>query len=156
MTEHSNREGRAEKSPFSELHHVTVAVKDIEQAVKFYSSLGIGPFVAPSKHTFAKTLRGKPITSKVITREAQIGPVILQLVQYIEGEHLLKEFIDKKGEGVFHLGFVVDNVDEGEAKAEKMGLKVTQRGRREDGSGFAFFDTEALGGVVLEIRQNPS
>lgn len=148
---------KAEKSPFSELHHITVVVKDIERAVEFYSSLGLGPFVTPAQHEIAnRTLRGKPITSKVITREALIGPVALQLVQYIEGEHLVKEFIDKKGEGVFHLGFVVDDIDKAEDKAVKLGLKVTQRARREDGSGNAFFDTEALGGVVLEIRQNPS
>jgi len=153
----SEKKKAVEKSPFSTLRHVAVVVRDIEQAVKFYSSLGIGPFVAPSNHIFAiKTLRGKPITGKVIGREASIGPVVLQLLQYIEGEHLAKEFIDRKGEGVFHLGFAVDDVDKEEDKVVKLGLKVTQRARRADGSGNTFFDTEALGGVLLEIRSNPS
>jgi len=146
----------SEKSPFFRLHHVAILVKDIERAVKFYESLGIGPFVAPAEHGIVnKTLRGKAITGKVVVREASIEPVVLQLVQYLEGEHIAKEFIDKKGEGVCHLGFVVDNIDSAEDKAVKMGLKVTQRGRRTDGSGHAFFDTLALGGVVLEIRQDP-
>lgn len=145
-----------EKSPFSQLAHITIAVKDMERAVKFYSSLGIGPFVQNSHHTFVtRTLRGKPVTGKRITREASIGPVMLQLVQYVDGEHLIKEFIDKKGEGVFHLGFLVDDIDKAEDKAVKLGLKVTQRARRADGSGNAFFDTETLGGVILEIKQNP-
>lgn len=147
----------SEKSPFSRLHHVTVAVKDIERAVKFYSSVGLGPFVSPEKHVFAnKTLWGKPLTHKLLIRETQIGPAVLQLVQHVEGEDIYKEFIDKRGEGVQHLGFVVDNIDKGEDAAVRMGLKVTQRGRGKDGSGFAYFDTELLGGVVLEIRQNPS
>ena len=146
----------SEKSPFSELHHVTIAVKDIERAVGFYSSVGIEPFVPPEDHVFPeKTLRGKPLTNRLVVREAQIGPVVLQLVQHIEGEDVYKEFIDKRGEGVQHLGFVVDDIDEEEEKAVKLGLEVTQRGRREDGTGYTYFDTEALGGVVLEIRQDP-
>lgn len=144
------------KSPFSKLRHITIVVKDIERAEQFYSSIGIGPFETPPSHgSMERTLRGKPLHNKVLVREANIGPVILQLVQEIEGESLVTEFMRKKGEGVFHLGFVVDDVDKEEAKAVKLGLKVTQRARREDGSGNAFFDTEALGGVVLLIRQNP-
>lgn len=145
-----------EKSPFSQLDHVTVAVTDIERAVRFYHSVGIGTFVPPAKHNFANVmLRGKPLTSKVITRETWIGPVFLQLVQQVEGESLVSEFIRRKGEGVFHLGFIVDNIDEAEDKVVKMGLHVTQRGRREDGSGYTFFDTEALAGVTLEIKEEP-
>ena len=147
----------SEESPFSQLHHVTVVVKDIERAVKFYSSVGLGPLVSPEKHVFAnKTLRGKPLTHKLLIRETHIGPAVLQLVQHVEGEDVYKEFIDKRGEGVQHLGFVVDNIDKAEDAAVKMGLKVTQRSRGEDGSGFAYFDTELLGGVVLEIRKEPS
>jgi len=146
----------SEKSPFSQLHHVTVVVKDIERVVKFYSSVGLGPFVSPEKHVFAnKTLRGKPLTHKLLIREAQIGPAVLQLVQHVEGEDVYKEFIDKRGEGVQHLGFVVDNIDKAEEQAVEMGLKVTQRGRREDGSGFSYFDTEEHAGVILELRQDP-
>ena len=144
------------KSPFSQLDHVTVAVTNLKQAVKFYSSVGMGPFKPPARHDFAHTtLRNKPLNSKVMTKEAWIGPVFLQLVQQVEGESLVSEFIRRKGEGVFHLGFVVANIDEAEDKAVKMGLKVTQRGRRVDGSGYAFFDTEALAGITLEIKEEP-
>ncbi|MBW1612613.1 MAG: VOC family protein [Deltaproteobacteria bacterium] len=146
-----------EKSPFSELQHITVVVEDMERAVKFYSSVGIEPFVPPDKHVFPKkTLWGKPINFKLLIRETQIGSVVLQLVEHIEGEDVYKEFVDQRGEGVQHLGFKVDDIDKEEDKAVKMGLQVTQRGRREDGTGYTYFDTESLGGVVFEIRQNPS
>ncbi len=142
------------KSPFSRLHHITIVVKDIERAEKFYTSIGIGPFGTSPRHGSTEmTLRGKPLRNKVKVREANIGPVVLQLVQEVEGESLVTEFIRKKGEGVFHLGFVVDDLDKEEAKAVKLGLKVTQRGRGEGGIGSAFFDTEELGGVVLQIRK---
>lgn len=143
---------------FSKLHHVTVVVKDIEKSIQFYQSLGLGPFTAPeaTHKIIEKTLRGKSLgPSTVLVREALIGSVVLQLVQYIEGEHLVKEFVDRKKEGVFHLGFDVDDVNEEEENLIKLGLKVTQRGRRKDGSGYTFFDTEEHAGVVLEIRESP-
>ena len=145
-----------EKSPFSKLDHVTIAVTDIERTVKFYESVGLGPFVPPATHNFAyTTLRGEPVTGKLKTRETWIGPVFLQLVQQVEGESLVSEFIRRKGEGVFHMGFIVDNIDEAEDKVAKMGLKVTQRARRDDGSGYAFLDTESYAGVTLEIKEDP-
>gem|GEM_PF-3366278 len=37
--------GETKRSPFSTLHHVTIVVRDVDKAVEFYESLGIGPFV---------------------------------------------------------------------------------------------------------------
>jgi len=36
------------------------------------------------------------------------------------------------------------------------GLSIMSNGRREDGSGFAYLETEEKGGVTLLIRQSPS
>ena len=104
-------------------------------------------------------MSGKDKTAffKYRVKEAQIGPVSLQLVQPPSDEKsMYGEFLEKRGEGVQHLGFVVDDIDKAEAKLKKLGLKVTETGRRADGSGFTYFDTDAIGGVTLEIRQNPS
>jgi len=139
------KKSKAEKSPFSKFHHVTVVVKDIEQAAKYYSSIGIGPFKPyPYESTF----------SKMKIKIAPIGPIEFQLVQPGEGKTIYTEFLRKRGEGVQHLGFLVDDIDEEEAKLKKSGLKVHYSRRREDGSGFTYFDTDAIGGVTLSIRQN--
>jgi methylmalonyl-CoA/ethylmalonyl-CoA epimerase len=148
-----------EESPFSKLRHIAIVVKDIERAVQFYSSIGIGPFITPPKHVHhtdayvARTFRGESMgVVDLIVRETKIGPIVLQLVQPVAGECIEKEFLDKKGEGVQHLGFLVDDLDKQEDKVVKLGLKIAQRGRRGNGSGNTFFDTDALCGVVLEIR----
>jgi hypothetical protein len=77
------------------------------------------------------------------------------LIQPGEGKSLYKDFLEKKGEGVYHLGFVVDHVDDSEAGLKKLGLKVLSSGRREDGSGFSYLDTAGKAGVVLLVRQSP-
>jgi methylmalonyl-CoA/ethylmalonyl-CoA epimerase len=77
------------------------------------------------------------------------------LFQPGEGKSLYRDFSEKRGEEFYHLGFVVDDVDDSEAELKKMGLKVLSSGRREIGSGFSYLDTAGKGGVTLLIRKSP-
>lgn len=144
-------------SPFSTLHHVTIVVRDVDRAVEFYESLGIGPFVDyPPLSEYVKLdvpdLAGFHQLRFTCT---QIGPIQLQLCQPGEDDSLYKRFLEEKGEGVYHLGFVVDDVDDAEAGLKASGLQVLASGRRQDGSGFSYMDTAAEAGVVLLVRQSP-
>ena len=143
--------------PFEKVHHVCLVVKDIEEKVKYYESIGIGPWVdypplteyteieAPNLEGF-NTLKYKLV---------QIGDFQLQMCQPSESDSPQKRFLDTHGEGVFHIGFVVDDVNKGEAKAMDLGIKNLSRGRRPNQSGFNYFDTEKEAGVNLLIRQSP-
>ncbi len=145
------------KLPFSELHHISIVVKDIDEAAKFYNSMGIGPFVdyPPMKEYVKLNVPDEDGFYNLRIKVARMGPVDLQLIQPGEGKSLYKDFLEKKGEGVFHMGFVVDEIDQSEADVKELGLKVISSGRREDGSGFAYLDTAQRGGVTLLIRQSP-
>jgi len=35
------KNNKENKSPFSHLHHISIVVRDIDKAIKFYSSIGI-------------------------------------------------------------------------------------------------------------------
>jgi catechol 2,3-dioxygenase-like lactoylglutathione lyase family enzyme len=146
------------KSPFSQLHHVAIVVKDVERAIKYYSSLGIGPFQSyPPLRDYVKVnVPDEDAFYDLTIKQAQVGPVALQLIQPGRGRSIYRDFLNRKGEGVFHLGFVVEDVDKEEAKMKEQGLEVLSSGRRVDGSGFTYFDTSAVAGVTLLIRQNPS
>jgi catechol 2,3-dioxygenase-like lactoylglutathione lyase family enzyme len=148
----------SERSPFSQLHHIAIVVEDIERAVKYYSSLGIGPFQSyPPLRDYVKVnVPDKDAFYNLTIRQAQVGPVALQLIQPGEGRSIYRDFLNRRGEGVFHLGFMVEDVEKEEAKLKEQGLKVLSSGRRVDGSGFTYFHTSAIAGVTLLIRQNPS
>lgn len=145
------------KSPFSELHHISIVVRDIEESVKYYTSIGIGPFVEyPPMREYNKiNVPDEEGFYNLRIAVARVGAVDLQLIQPGEGESLYKDHLEKKGEGVYHLGFVVDDIGESEADVKMKGLSVMSNGRREDGSGFAYLDTAEKGGVTLLIRQSP-
>jgi len=148
---------RRERLPFSELHHIAVVVRDIMQAVKHYSSVGIGPFESypPIREYVRVDVPDESAFYNLQIRVAQIGPVSLQIIQPPEGRTIYGDFLENRGEGVFHLGFRVDDIEKEEACLKKLGLEVLSSGRRADGSGFTYFDTAAIGGVNLLIRQNP-
>lgn len=147
------------KSSFSEIKQVGVVVKDISKAIDYYSSLGIGPFrTLPSggvPHYLGKKIRGKPADYTMEIRVAQVGLVELELIQPLEGDSIQKEFLEKKGEGINHLGFFVDDIDEEEARLTKQGFRVLANGRRPTGGGFTYFETDAIGGVLLELIERP-
>ena len=144
-------------SPFSELHHISIVVRDIEAAVGYYESLGIGPFETYPPMREYEQIRVPDAEGfyNLIIKCAWIGPLQLQLIQPGAGASLYKTFLEQKGEGVFHLGFVVPDIERAEAEAVNMGLKVISSGRRANGSGFAYLDTAAQAGVTLLIRQSP-
>lgn len=147
---------RKKKSAFSNLHHISIAVRDMDEAIKFYTSIGIGPFedYPPLKEYVKVDVPDEIGFRNLRIKVVQIGPIQIQLIQPGEGKSLYKDFLERKGEGVYHLGFVVDDVDRSEAELKKLGLHVLSSGRREDGSGFSYLDTTEKGGVTLLIRQN--
>ena len=149
---------RRERLPFSELHHIAVVVRDLTQAVKHYSSVGIGPFESypPIRDYVRVNVPDESAFYDLQIRVAQIGPVSLQIIQPPEGRTIYGDFLESRGEGVFHLGFRVDDIEKEETYVKQLGLEVLSSGRRTDGSGFTYFDTAAIGGIHLLIRQNPS
>jgi catechol 2,3-dioxygenase-like lactoylglutathione lyase family enzyme len=77
----------------------------------------------------------------------------LELLQPLEGPSILGGWLERNGEGLHHIGVLVDSVDETIASMEAAGYACTQHGYGfgSDGSGaFAYFDTEAELGYLLE------
>ena len=144
-------------SPFSRLHHLCVAVHDIDEAVRFYESVGIGPWHDYPPLSAFTELEGvdREDFGRLVYRYAWIGDVQLQLVQPGPEATRQRRFLEAHGQGVFHVGFEVDDADAGQAAATEMGMDVLMSGRRDDGSGFTYFDTAERAGVILEIRQSP-
>ncbi|MFC2066683.1 VOC family protein [Chloroflexota bacterium] len=139
------------KSLFARFDHVGVVVEDMDKAIEHLSSLGLGPFeTANFPSITSRTLRGKPVHAKLGIRFCQMGPLKLELLQPLEGESLMKEFLESNGEGLQHLGFLVDDIDKEVAKLTNQGVKVLQRGVRANGGGNAFME---ILGFIFELTQ---
>lgn len=142
-------------TPFKNLHHICIVVHDLERAVAYYETLGVGPwFDYPKGSAYLEfEVPNRAASDAMRYKCVDLDNVQIQLCQPSELDSPQRRFLDEHGEGVYHLGFEVPDRDAAEADARALGLGVTARGRRIDGSGFAYFDTRAQAGVVLEIRK---
>ncbi len=142
---------------FRQLHHVCIVVRDIDKARAYYELVGIGPWreYPPLSEYADLQVPNADAFLKMRYQVCDLANIQLQLCEPPEDDCPQRRFLDEKGEGVFHLGFEVLDCDAAEAEGVAGGLEVFMRGRRANGSGFAYFDTADQAGVVLEIRATP-
>ena len=140
---------------FTRLHHVCIVVHDLDRAVAYYESIGVGPwFDYPKGAPYVEfDVPDKAASDAMRYRCADLANVQLQLCQPSTLDSPQRRFLDAHGEGVYHLGFEVPDRDGAEAQMRALGVGVIARGKRADGSGFAYFDTRAAAGVTLEVRK---
>jgi methylmalonyl-CoA/ethylmalonyl-CoA epimerase len=140
-------------SPFARMVHLGVVVSDIDKTVKQLSSLGLAPFEEVYVPPFIGTplFRGKPMTAKVKGVVTTKGGMAIELIQPLEGNSPWQEFLDTKGEGIHHIAFGVDNLDEQIDDLVQQGCAVLKITRRQEG-GSAYID-QVAGGVIVELEQ---
>jgi len=142
---------------------VAVVVRDLDAAMRRYADqLGIGPWdvytYGPHRmHTM--TLRGenRPYVMKLAL--TFIGDTMYELIESLEGPNIYEEFLNTRGEGLHHLGYYVDSIDDAIAEMAAKGYALLQSGRGfgVDGDGaYAYFDTERDLGCIVEAIELPS
>jgi methylmalonyl-CoA/ethylmalonyl-CoA epimerase len=142
---------------FRSLHHVCIVVENIESAVKYYESIGVGPWGDyPPLSMYASVSLPREDFETLRYKWCDLDNVQLQLCEPGDAPTPQRKFLDEKGEGVYHLGFHVEDVDQAEKEGQDTGLNVLVNGRRAEGGGFTYFDTRNEAGVVLEIRSVPA
>jgi methylmalonyl-CoA/ethylmalonyl-CoA epimerase len=143
---------------FADLHHVCIVVKNIDKAMAYYKSLGIGPFSPPPIKAIKETYLGKPIPPDYFKRKevlGKMGKINLQLCQPAGGDSPWQEFIDKKGEGIHHLGYFVDDIEKEQTALVKRGIEIILSSRFEGGGGAFYADLSKNGSFYIEFIQPP-
>lgn len=146
-----------ENMTISHIDQIGIIVKDIKKAVKHFESLGIGPFRSlwDNIQISERYVHGKPANDvKNIVMVAQVGPLEIELVQTVAGNSVQKEFLDKNGEGVHHVGIFVERseYDKEVDKLLKKGLKISGSVKTVEGPRTcAYFETDEIGGIQLEL-----
>ena len=149
-------ENTKEISPFSKLFQVGVVVRDLYKAIERLSSLGLGPFSDPTISLppiiGEQLFRGKPLKAEVKLLSTKIGEIELELFEPVKGESPWQEFLDSKGEGIHHIAFLVDNIDEVVAKLTEQGADVILSTKTVGGGGGVYLDP-GVGDIIIEFMQ---
>jgi methylmalonyl-CoA/ethylmalonyl-CoA epimerase len=138
------------------IFEVGVVVKDLDKTVEYLTSLGLGPFrIRASKHPSA-LVRGKKAFYHVRVAMSMQGPVQLQLIEYQEGEKIFAEFLEERGEGLYHLAFKVDDLETTLEKFSQKGIDILRQDRFVGGGGLAHLDSAKMGGFIIKLIQHPA
>lgn len=135
---------------------VAIVVRDIEASSKLWAEL-LGmplPEIRTTRpgHEVKEIYRGKPSEGQVKLTFFDLGQVVLELLQPISEGTSWKEFLDKKGEGVQHLGFQVVDPDKTSNALEKAGYPIIHQGRYDSDDGtYIYHGTLDALGVVIEL-----
>jgi methylmalonyl-CoA/ethylmalonyl-CoA epimerase len=125
------------------VHHVALAVEDLEQAVDTYSSL----FGAEVE------LRGRIEDEGVEAVYLRIGGGRLELVSPLRPDTSVGRFLERRGPGLHHVAFEVADVGAAAEELSARGATVIEPGLRRGlgGHDVAFVHPESLQGVLAEV-----
>ena len=126
------------------LAHVGVAVKDIDEGIKFFSEK-FGAVLDTSKVAEGKINFGLHISAVV-----RVGDLAFELMQPTqEGIGPVGKFISEKGEGLHHISLKVDKFKTAKADFESRDLKVMG----EMGGVMAFLHPKTCKGILVEFTE---
>ena len=127
------------------LDHIGVAVKDVDEVQKVYTEM------------LPLELASSDSVGELKTGFIPVGETSLELVMSTTPDGVMSKYIDKKGEGIHHLAFEVDDIDQAVAELKAKGVPLTSEEARPGahGSRVVFLHPKATRGVLIELVEHP-
>ncbi|HKI88233.1 MAG TPA: methylmalonyl-CoA epimerase [Draconibacterium sp.] len=127
----------------SHIEHIGIAVNSLEEAIPYYEKiLGLNCYAIE-----------EIADQKVKTAFFMVGQTKIELLESTDSEGPIGKFLEKKGQGVHHLAFAVDNVDESLKELDEKGVQLIDKKARKgaEGLNIGFLHPKSTLGVLTEI-----
>ena len=127
----------------SHIEHIGIAVKNLKEAIKMYEYIfGLSCY----------KIEEIP-DQKIRTAFFQIGQTKIELLESTDPEGPIGKFLEKKGPGVHHLAFAVDNVNAALEQASEAGIQLIDKQARKgaEGLNIGFLHPKSTLGVLTEL-----
>jgi methylmalonyl-CoA/ethylmalonyl-CoA epimerase len=124
------------------LNHVCIAVRDIEDTLRFYAEVfGIGTAAV-------QDIEDQGVRAALV----RVGGSQLEFIQPTDPEGGVARFIERHGEGMHHICFEVEDLAATLDRLHAQGVELIDRAPRKGLSGaIAFMHPRATGGVLVEL-----
>ncbi|MDY6904479.1 MAG: methylmalonyl-CoA epimerase [Thermodesulfobacteriota bacterium] len=125
------------------IDHLGIAVNAIDQDKPFWAD------------TLGLSFEGTETVEeqKVTTAFLPVGESEVELLESTSPDGPVAKYIDKKGPGIHHIAFRVENIDDALATLKEKGVKLIDETPRKGAGGgrIAFLHPKATGGVLVEL-----
>ncbi|WFA07722.1 methylmalonyl-CoA epimerase [Tissierella sp. Yu-01] len=129
----------------NKVDHIGIAVKNLEETLKFYEDiLGI------------KCVAEEVVEEqKVKTAFLPLGDTEIELLESTSEDGPIAKFIEKKGEGIQHIAYKVDDIEKALEELKAKGIRLIDEKPRRGAGGakIAFLHPKSTFGVLIEICQ---
>lgn len=125
------------------IEHIGIAVKNLNESIKYYEE------IFNLKCYAIEEVKDQ----KVRTAFFQIGETKIELLESTEPDGPVGKFIEKKGEGVHHIAFAVNNLNGTLKEIEAKGIQLIDKQPRNGAEGLeiAFLHPRSTYGVLIEL-----
>lgn len=127
------------------IEHVGIAVKNLEASnVLFEKLLGVAPYKKEAV-----------VSEGVLTSFFQNGPNKIELLAATDPGGTIAKFLEKKGEGIHHVAFEVDDIVSEMARLKQEGFTLLNEEPKKgaDNKWVAFVHPKSANGVLVELCQ---
>jgi methylmalonyl-CoA epimerase len=131
------------------LYHVAIAVRNIAEVEKLYqTALGL-------KVTHREVVEGQGVKSSML--EPEYGGTSIELLEPLNDHSPISKFLKKRGEGIHHICFIVDNIELALKRLKDEGVELIDESPRPGayGAKVAFIHPKAMNGVLIELAEMP-
>jgi methylmalonyl-CoA/ethylmalonyl-CoA epimerase len=134
------------------IDHVGIACRDLAASVAFYES------------TFGLVVAGREVNEEQGVREALLrvadapaGTSYIQLLEPLAPDTPVGRFLERRGEGVHHVGYGVMDIEAALASIGATGVRLIDARPRHGsmGASIAFLHPRDVGGVLTELVEAP-
>lgn len=125
------------------IDHIGIAVANLDEAIKYWEN------VIGLKCYNIEEVKDQ----KVKTAFFKIGEVKIELLEPTSPESTIASFLEKKGQGVHHIAFAVDDTNEALKDVESKGVKLIDKSSRSgaEGLNIGFLHPKSTLGVLTEL-----
>ena len=131
-----------------DIDHVGIATRDLEAAVEHYrTAFGVEP-------AHRETVPDQGVEEVLF----KVGTSYVQLLRALGPDTPVGKFLDRRGEGIHHVGYRVPDLAATLARLKEMGVPLVDENPRPGSRGttVAFVHPKGFGGVLVELVQEPS
>ena len=127
--------------------HVGIATESVAVTTEFYKLLGLEVDAIESVSD-----------QGVKVAMLRVGESAIELIEPTDTDSTVTRFIEKRGEGMHHLTFEVDNLTDILARLKEKNIRLIDESPREgaEGSLIAFIHPDSTGGVLIELCEYPN
>lgn len=129
------------------LAHIGIAVKDLERSLALYRD------VLGMHHEGTSEERDRQLEAAML----DCGGAHIELLRATSPDSVIARFIEKRGEGIHHVCFEVDDIRATLAALKAAGMQLVDEQPRPGVGGWlvAFVHPRSTGGVLLEVAERP-